>query len=54
MIARDFKGLVMGARSLTVECIREPIVAKVMTALYATNFCKELVFFFFFLFFMLS
>jgi hypothetical protein len=46
MIARDFKGLVLGARSLTIACIADPTTDEAIAALYATNFCKELGFFF--------
>jgi hypothetical protein len=38
MIAQDFNGLVMGARSLTIECLTDPTIAEAMTILYATKF----------------
>jgi hypothetical protein len=45
MIAHDFKGLVLGARSITIACITDSTAAEAIAALYATNFCKKLGYF---------
>jgi hypothetical protein len=42
MIACDYKGFVIGVRSLTIECLTGLVVAEAMTTLYATNFNMEM------------
>jgi hypothetical protein len=42
MIARDYKGLVLAARCITLQHVMEPTFAEAMAALYATIFSGEM------------
>jgi hypothetical protein len=45
IVVRDYYGLILGAKCITMEMVADSSLAKVIGALYAVQFCKEVGFF---------
>jgi len=45
IVVRDYYGLILGAKCITMEMVKDSSLAEVMGALYAVQFCKEVGFF---------